>query len=212
MLVRALLRIAASMPEVELGQESLNVAIIRFREALPSFLASDGAVLEAASGYLYYIFLLWKEITHQNILPSDIRTLIQERIGKTKSFLEPVLTCDQYLQGIGNSYSKVVAKSLLKARGQNEVFSFSNGLSGINFMNGDTCGQVLFVSLDTPPHIHNLPEDLAVYLYLGEPFSGIWVYMPMINHQRENIYFQSSLNRRLPSLMKVSQSHQTLPT
>lgn len=150
----------------------------RIEETLPFLIADDGAILEAASGYWLFIYKEWAYIAGLPVLPARSRDLIAGRLANAERFLEAVVNCEGFLQGIGDSYSRRLEGSDLAFAGQAAtVFFFSNGLAGFKYPFGKSCAQMLFVSLDTPPAVHKMPEDLAVYVFAGEPiFAGPGVY------------------------------------
>jgi Heparinase II/III-like protein len=180
MQIRALLHLAQALPDTEVGRRSRAAAVARIEEMLPFLIADDGAVLEAASTYWLLIYKEWAYIARISALPSRLRDLILTRLAKTAAFLDAVVNCEGFLQGLGDSYSRSLKGADLTFAGRAAtVFSFSNGLVGFEYPTGQSCTQVLFVSLDTPPPIHKMPEDLAVYVFAGEPFfanSGTYAY------------------------------------
>jgi hypothetical protein len=197
MQLRALLHIASALPEARIGQECLTAAAQRIEDVLPYFIEEDGAVLEAASGYWVYVYEQFALLSEMEVLPQPVRVSIQQR---ARRFLERVATRDGFLQGMGDSSSRRLASFERPAPGRHSLFSFANGLAGIHFSADGWEGQVLFASLHTAPHVHKLPEDLAVYLYLGQPFfanTGPFAY-------------DNSSGRRFV-LSEASQSTVTLP-
>ena len=63
--------------------------------------------------------------------------------------------------------------------GKNMIYHYANGLAGVKMRDGENVYGVMFVSLDNPPNIHKLPEDLSVYVYMNQPIfsnSGSYSY------------------------------------
>jgi hypothetical protein len=179
MQIRAILHIASAMPESELGKECMILAQKRIKQVFPLFIADDGAILEAASGYWLYIFRQWDYISKMKVLPNDTRSYIKKGLINAKEFIETVIIPNGFMQGVGDSFNQTVNDTTFTPKKENQVFSFSNGLAGLNFKVDSIYYQLLFVSLDTQPNVHKLPEDLALYLYAGEPFfinTGTYAY------------------------------------
>jgi hypothetical protein len=180
MQIRALLRLAEAVPRSEVGRRSLAVAMQRIGEMLPFLVAEDGAVLEAASGYWLLIHKEWNYIAQRRILPAHIRATIEARLARTAGFLEALVNCEGFLQGLGDSYNRRMTGGDLRFAGSpSRVFSYSSGLAGLEYPYRNSCAQVLFVSLDTPPNVHKMPEDLAVYVFIGAPYfvnAGAYAY------------------------------------
>lgn len=171
MQLRSLSYVASSINDVHLKQRILNEIDIRLKLIIPYFIGKDGAIYEAASGYWFYIFEQLSMIAKIEVLENlESTKLLKSRLELSRRFLEIVRTNDGFIQGVGDSYSKDSSLKPINMRTVNNIFSFSNGLCGLNYQFDSVNYQLLFVSLDTPPNVHKLPEDLAVYLYIQGPF------------------------------------------
>lgn len=190
MQIRALMTVAFLLPDTPLGVECGNKAEERLNNVLDYFVAPDGAILEAASGYWVYIYGILEQLAGFNDLRPDVRDKLNNVLRKNRDFLSFLVTDEGFLQGMGDSYNLVDLGHFDEYRGKAGERQFSNNLISIRYPASGKTNQVLFVSLDTPPNIHKLPEDLAVYVYSGEPFfinTGTYAY----DHSMERLFVLS---------------------
>jgi len=144
----------------------------RLVQTFPYFIGPDGSVYEAASGYWVAIYKLYKKIVNIPIV-RDLETVknVNNEINKVKLFLSTTASNDGFLQGMGDSYSTNVDTLLLNTDiPQNRFFFYSNKLAGATWSDSERNYNILFSTLNTPPNVHKLPEDLAIYLYINQPF------------------------------------------
>jgi len=116
---------------------------------------------------------------------------LRDVLQKSKYFINTVATDNGFLQGLGDSYSTYIIVTIKEVSiPQNRYFGFSNELVGANWSGDNGNFNVLFVSLHTPPNVHKLPEDLAVYLYVDQPvFSNTGTFS--YDESMERLFFQT---------------------
>jgi hypothetical protein len=181
MQIRALALIANFTTDLNLKNQLLRIFETRLSLVLPYHLGIDGAVFESASGYWKYIYIQFKKISEIECVKNlSVNFLLKNRLLKSENFISSVTTNDGYLQGIGDSYSSINSTASYKKNTYpDRVFQFSNQLVGLNWSSNNVNSSLLFVSLDSPPNVHKLPEDLAIYIYSNSPFfsnTGIYAY------------------------------------
>jgi len=179
MQLRALTTVAAMLPNSEIGVKCKEIVEQRIKYLLDFFIANDGAILESASGYWLYIYEQLKLISEAGVLNKKTNENIREKLIKGRRFLNQLVIDNGFLQGLGDSYNKFNLEGFDRFSGKSMVSSFGNGLVSLRYNADSKTNQILFVSLDTPPNVHKLPEDLAIYIYSGEPFfinTGTYAY------------------------------------
>jgi len=171
MQLRSLAQVACGIRNDILKDSVLVIFDKRLTDIIPYHIGHDGAIYEGASGYWLYIYNQFSKITGiKSVENLKSVALLKEELKKSQKFIGTVTTNNGFLQGMGDSYS-IFDPDIPKYNSiqKNRYFRFSNELIGANWSNGNyNCG-VLFVSLNSPPNAHKLPEDLAVYLYINHP-------------------------------------------
>lgn len=180
MQIRSLAQAADVIITPENKNKLIDIVDERIANVLTYFIGGDGAIYEAAPEYWLGIYSFLNKIENLQIATqlSSIGEL-RKNLRKAEIFLNFVTANDGYTQGMGDSYSFFLTENPTIRTEKNRVFSYSNNLAGVNWSNDSTDFNLLFVSLNTPPNVHKLPEDLAVYLYLDAPFfvnSGTYSY------------------------------------
>jgi len=171
MQLRSLAQLAGAIENDKLKDSLLVLFDKRLTDIIPYHIGHDGAIYEAASGYWTFIYNQFSKITGiKSVENLKSVALLKEELKKSQKFIGTVTTNDGFLQGLGDSYSMYDPDNLKYISIQkNRYFRFSNELIGANWSSGHYHCGVLFVSLNTPPNAHKLPEDLAVYLYINHP-------------------------------------------
>ncbi len=202
MQIRSLLLIADMIKPGVIRSRCINKAEYYLDLIISYFIAYDGAVLEGASGYWRYIFKQFSMISKHPLLSSKLKQKLNSRLGKAEYFLRTVYSIDGFVQGLGDNEN--YSFKVIKPFQYNRIFQFSNGLAGTNFKSMGSVYSFLFISLDTPPNIHKLPEDLAFYFYADQPFfinSGRYSY-DNSDEFRKYILSERSQSTVFPPTMK----------
>lgn len=172
MQIRALLRVGILLDNdlvIEKAKEYLF-------DVLPIYVSNDGAILESAFGYQYYIYLQFE--LFNTLLSKNNDFYLQTIVDKQKYYINSLVTSSGFLQGTGDSYNQFLDKKFLESDTKYyNIFNFENNVAGISSKNKDF--MMLFVSLDNKPNVHKLQEDLGLYLYYKKPFminSGTYSY------------------------------------
>lgn len=143
----------------------------------------DGSLLESASQYQLYIFKLYSEFNR--LLKKIGDNSLERNVNNQRKFISNLIAKDGFLQGFGDSYNVVVDEKEKLSLKSNSVFSFNNGISGLNSPENNF--NFLFISADNKPNVHKLPEDLSLYLYYDGPFfinSGTYSYNLKDQHRK----------------------------
>ncbi len=182
MQVRTLAQLSAVIENQELTSDLLALMDKRLEEITDYHIGPDGAVYEGASSYWMFIYNQLLKITEiQGV--NDLRSvaMLKKKLNQTRRFIQTVTTDDGFLQGVGDSYSMYDPDiSIESSINPNRYYQFSNKLIGAHWSGEDMNYGVMFVSLHSPPNVHKLPEDLALYLYINQPIfasSGIFSYI-----------------------------------
>jgi hypothetical protein len=185
MQIRALLNAASGLDNKELIQKCIEKAEERIVCVLPYFIADDGVILEAASGYWLYIYKQWEIISSFDCLSKSKKKMIIQLLQKSRKFLSDLIVGKGFIQGLGDSYNQYDLDYEFN-NNKSYISAYSNGLINIRYCQLDKEVQILFVSLDTPPNVHKHPEDLAVYVYVNEPYfinPGTYDYQSSISRE-----------------------------
>lgn len=176
MQLRSLLAYSAVTKDKSYVQNTLS----KLHDVYPIFVANDGSILEAATGYHIVIYNLLNTITE--LLYRHVEENVYQDylglLGKQQQYLSNIILADGFLQGAGDSNSHLIEEPQLRS-GKNMIYHYANGLAGVKMRDGENVYGVMFVSLDNPPNIHKLPEDLSVYVYMNQPIfsnSGSYSY------------------------------------
>lgn len=212
MQLRAIAQIADFTTDEKLKLQLLDVFEERLRLVIPFFLGDDGAIYESASGYWKYIhsqFVKLTEIESVRNLPIVIQ--LKNKLIKSSKFIDVVTTNDGYLQGLGDSYSSIsknISLTFNKERiPKNRIFQFSNQIAGFNWTTDSVNSSVLFVSMHTPPNVHKLPDDLALYVYSNGPFfSNTGTYAYGVSKMRS--FFESEASQ---STVRINKTEHVKP-
>ena len=205
MQLRSLAQIAGAVKNDNIRHNIIALFNERLTEVIPYFLGPDGAVYESASGYWIYIYNQLEKITKIKVVENEPSVvLLKSKLEKVESFLVTVSANDGFMQGMGDSYS-ILQKSKTKRipKSKNRYFRFSNNIFGASWNDTSISYNILFASLYTPPNVHKLPEDLAIYLYINGAFfanTGTYSY----NRSIERLLFQTEL----PHSSVTSKHHQ----
>jgi hypothetical protein len=181
MQLRSIAQIASIIKNDAIQQYLIKLFDERLKEVTPYFIGKDGAIYESASGYWLFIYRQFMKITNIELVCNHNSVIeLKHLLTNSSTFINTVAANDGFLQGLGNSYSGQIKD--LPANDSliiNRVFQFSNKLTGISWSEDTIHYNLLFVSLNTPPNVHKLPEDLAVYFYANDPFfsnTGLYEY------------------------------------
>ena len=176
MQIRSLLAYSSVTEDTSYVQNTLS----KLHDVYPIFVANDGSILEAATGYHIVIYNLLNKITkflYKHVEENDYQNYLR-LLRKQQQYLSNVILADGFLQGTGDSNSHLIEEPKLNS-GKNMIYRYANGLAGIKMRYKENVYGVMFVSLDNPPNIHKLPEDLSVYVYMNQPIfsnSGSYSY------------------------------------
>jgi hypothetical protein len=172
MQIRALLAFDFAMKENPLTQKVRNAIAERLEDhiLLDFHIAADGSVFEAATGYWRYVYSQWEAISVFPQLQND--SVLQHQLERSKKFLAAVTASGGFMQGVGDSYSSYsIPRNDNIQLPVNYTYRFGNGVAGANIIDSNKNNLHLkFISLDNPPHVKKHPEDLAVYIYLNQPY------------------------------------------
>ena len=192
MQLRSLAQVVGIITNEKLQESILEVFEERLTNIIPYHIGPDGSIYEAASGYWIYILNQFTKITEiESTMHLKSIATLKDMLQKSKLFIETVAANNGFLQGLGDSYSTRIFDTLKNSEvPENRYFLFSNELAGANWSVKNKDFNVLFVSLHTPPNVHKLPEDLAVYLYADYPiFSNTGTYS--FDASKERLYFRT---------------------
>lgn len=140
----------------------------RLNNLIDYFLGQDGAVFEGASGYWMFIQKLFNDIYEDLDRSSSMKIPLQIRLKMVQKFIDTVVARNGFLQGSGDSYSQYMPINP-SINQKNVIYRFSNKLVGVSFNNDSNQISFQLISLDTPPQVHKLPEDLAFLFYSNSP-------------------------------------------
>lgn len=192
MQLRSLAQVAGAVKSSSLSNSILKIVDERLTDIIPFVLGNDGVVYESSSKYWRYIYLQLKKISEIDIIQSLPSVLyLKGQLPMVERFMQTVAANDGYMQGVGDGYSYHLTEKDSTIP-PNRYFNYSNGLAGANWSSdSDKEANVLFFSLNTPPNVHKLPEDLMVTIYHNKPyFSNTGTYSYNSSESRE--YFQSN--------------------
>jgi len=202
MQLRSLAQIAGVVKNRNLQERIIKEVDLRLSDIIPYHIGPDGAIYEAASGYWIYIYSQFKKITEIKAI-AHLKSVhkLNEELQKSRQFISTVASNDGFLQGLGDSYSIFINEIFDKSEvPENRFFRFTNKLAGANWSAENENFNVLFVSLDSPPNVHKLPDDLAVYFYAGYPvFSNTGTYSYDASKERQ--YFRSEESQSTVNLL-----------
>lgn len=171
MQLRSLAQIAGVVKNKKIKKKMLNTFNNRLLDIMPYFIGDDGAIYESASGYWYYIYNQFKKLSElESIQNMKSIYVLKKKLKIVEQYLNLVASNDGFMQGLGDSYSFYLDSLNNKNIPPNRMSSFSNQLVSLNCTEGSANLNLLFSSLDTPPNVHKLPEDLMVSLYINKPF------------------------------------------
>ena len=192
MQLRAIAQLATYTRNPELKSQLIHVFNKRLLDVLPFFIGEDGAIYEAATGYWIFIYTQFEKMAAIEAVKNQQSVVfLKQRILKSRRFLNVITTNDNYIQGLGDSYSKFLNDSLTKnCVPKNRFFTFSNQFAGFNWTTDSINSSILFVSLNTPPNVHKQPDDLGLYIYRNGSFfanTGIYSY----KESKERAYIES---------------------
>ncbi len=171
MQIKSILIFLNSVAKTDDNEKYFSIISERIRGLIDYYLAEDGSVLEAASGYHIFIYktlsdiyLLLNKLKKDN----DLTKILKNRLDKTKKYFKIISLKNGFRQGLGDSYNGYLVDSLTDNKSY--IFNFINNIAGIKSYN-DTTGNnffnLLFVSLYNSPNVHKLPEDLSVYINMN---------------------------------------------
>ncbi len=202
MQLRSQAQIAGVIKNDSLKKNILAVFDKRLTDIIPYYIGSDGATYEAASEYWIYIYHQFTKITEIKAI-ENLRSVeyLKNELHKVKRFIQIVATNDGFLQGLGDGYSTQIIDTLKEdVIPQNRYFHFSNELVGANWSVDNINFNLLYVSLHTPPNVHKLPEDLAVYLYVNQPvFSNTGAFS--YDKSKERMFFLTEKSQSTVSFL-----------
>ncbi len=202
MQLRSLAQVVGIIENKKLQESILEVFDERLTNIIPYHIGPDGSIYEAASGYWIYILNQFTKITEiESTMHLKSIAALKGMLQKSRLFIVTVAANNGFLQGMGDSYSTRISDTLKNSEvSKNRYFLFSNELAGANWSVENKVFNVLFVSLHTPPNVHKLPEDLAVYLYADYPiFSNTGTYS--FDASKERLYFRTEKSQSTVSPM-----------
>jgi hypothetical protein len=202
MQLRSLAQTTGVIKNDRIKKSILDIFNKRLIEIIPYFIGPDGAVYEGASGYWVYIYDQFAKIARiEAVSQLSSVSYLNGQLDKITHFLRMVAANDGFLQGLGDSYSRYIPDTLNNIIiPQNRYFNFSNEIAGANWTVDKDNYSILFVSLHTPPNVHKLPEDLAVYLYVNQPvFSNTGSYS--YDESEERLLFKTVDSQSTVSLL-----------
>lgn len=180
MQLRAMALLADCSDNKTLNTILVNKLNERLSDLLPYFIGDDGAIYEAASGYWIFIYKQFSMLAgHESIKKTDAYSELLNRLKLSNNFITTIATNDGFLQGMGDSYNNTIDFVSETKQDNYDKYLFSNNLAGYKFKQNNIEVNALFVSLNTPPNVHKLPEDLAIYIYAGAAYfinTGIYSY------------------------------------
>jgi len=193
--VRALFDIASVLNESPAGTVSRMIAYERLSDIIPFFVNPDGAILEGASSYWIFIFNEFNKIRAADSMPDSLAIVLDETIDHMQQFLQSVVSKDGTLMQIGDSHAITNLNQFTLNKRRSTVQLYSNGLVSGHLTKDSSDAQLLFVSVDTPPNIHKLPEDLALFVqYNGMSlFAGPGIYS--YDNSKEQKYIRSEASQ-----------------
>lgn len=192
MQLRSIAQTASVIKNEKIKEALLDIFDKRLMDIIPYFIGPDGAIYEGATGYWIYIYKQFKKITEikaANHLKSI--AYLKEQLPKLYHFIHTVAANDGFLQGLGDGYSAYIPDTINDMIiPQNRYFNFSNEIVGANWSFDKRNYNLLFISLNTPPNVHKLPEDLAVYFYVNQPvFSNTGYFSG--DESKERLFFKT---------------------
>ncbi|HEY5125428.1 MAG TPA: heparinase II/III family protein [Ignavibacteria bacterium] len=202
MQLRSLAQLASVIKDEKLKESILNIFDKRLMDIIPYYIGPDGAIYESASEYWIYIFNQFTKITEIKIV-EQLKSVdyLRNVLRKSKYFIHAIAANDGFLQGLGDSYSTHIFDTIKDVIiPQNRYFCFSNEFVGANWSVDNNNFNVLFVSLHTPPNVHKLPEDLAVYLYFNQPvFSNTGTFS--YDESMERLFFKTEKSQSTVNIL-----------
>ena len=204
--IRSLLAYSSVTNDKSYVQNTLS----KLHDVYPIFVANDGSILEAATGYHTLIYNMLNMITE--LLYKHVEENVYQDylglLGKQERYLSNIILADGFLQGAGDSNSHLIMEPQLRS-GKNMVYHYANGLAGVKMRDGENVYGVMFVSLDNPPNIHKLPEDLSVYVYMNQPIfsnSGSYSY----EKDRDRAFILSGKSQNGPKFLNTEIIHSSI--
>ncbi len=172
MQIRSLAQLTDIIKDKELTGQIKEIVDKRLSDILPYFIGTDGAIYESASGYWVFLYDQFKKLTEIDAI-KDLSSVvkIENKLSLANDFIYTVASNDGYLHGLGDSYSRYLNSPLSESKiNKDRIFRYSNEIAGASWTQKNNYFNILFSSLNTPPNVHKLPDDLALYLYINEPF------------------------------------------
>lgn len=190
MQLRSLAQLSSSIYDTILKDSILSLFDTRLKEIIPYHLGEDGAIYEGASYYWLYIYEQFTKLAEiESVRGLESIRNLKQKLEKSQKFISTILSNDGFLQGLGDSYSLFnPVISIPDSIPINRYYYFSNELIGANWTVDHYNYGILFVSLNSPPNVHKLPEDLAIYIYINHPFftnTGTYSY----DYSSERLFF-----------------------
>jgi hypothetical protein len=176
--IRSLFDIAEIFKGSIAGNKSRDIASERLSNIIPFLVSPDGAILEGASSYWVFIFNEFEKIHSSESVPDSLKRILDENISRMRRFLKSVVSKDGTLIPVGDSHEITNLAQFAAGKEKSTMQLYSNGLASGNFTKGSSYVHLLYLSLDTPPNIHKLPEDLAIFIRFNGMtlFSGPGIY------------------------------------
>jgi hypothetical protein len=191
MQIKALAQVRLFIKDKELTRIIDKTIDDRISTALDYFTGDDGAVYEASSSYWHFINKLYRNIYNLIKDNPNLKKKLIKRIDKIERFLNITAYNNGFVQGVGDGYSFYSNFG----RSDNIVYKFSNNLGGSKWNIDSVHYGFQFISLNTPPNVHKLPEDLAFFLYIDQPIfinSGLYSYDQSV--MRKSIVNEDSMH------------------
>jgi len=194
MQIRAMLNMSSAVTDRAYSGEISEKANERLASLLDFITAEDGSVLEAASGYWYYIFQELVNIgSHEGISESNKEKLTL-RTGAIAVFLADMADNHGIVPGIGDSYDFRLDDTILQLKRQGSgIMSYSNSLCCYEENYTDGYLKVIFLSLDNPPNAHKHPADLQLLIAAPEQlFANTGIYNYDKSENRKTVLAEAS--------------------